>query len=60
MKTLSKWYNVEVIFASEELRNYRFTGDLKRYADFGEVLKKIGKTNEVNFIIEKNKITIRQ
>jgi len=59
MTTLSKWYNVEVTFASEDLRNYRFTGDLKRYADFGEVLKKIGKTNEVKFIIENKKITIR-
>ncbi len=59
MKTLSKWYNVEVIFAREELRNFRFTGDLKRYADFGEVLRKIGKTNEVTFIVENNKITIR-
>ncbi len=59
MKKLSKWYNVEVVFASDEQRDFRFTGDLQRYADFGEVLKKIGKTNEVKFIIEKNKITIR-
>jgi transmembrane sensor len=59
MKTLSKWYNVEVTFASDELRDFRFTGDLQRYADFGEVLKKIGKTNEVKFIIENNKVTIR-
>jgi hypothetical protein len=59
MKTLSKWYNVEVTFASDELRDFRFTGDLQRYADFGEVLKKIGKTNDVKFIIENNKVTIR-
>jgi len=59
MKTLSKWYNVEVTFASDELRDFRFTGDLQRYTDFGEVLGKIGKTNEVKFIIENNKITIR-
>lgn len=59
MKTLSKWYNVEVVFANQELRNYRFTGDLQRYADFGEVLGKIGKTNEVNFTIENKLITIR-
>jgi ferric-dicitrate binding protein FerR (iron transport regulator) len=59
MKTLSKWYNVEVTFASDELRDFRFTGDLQRYTDFSEVLRKIGKTNEVKFIIENNKITIR-
>lgn len=59
MKTLSKWYNVEVVFDREDLRNIRFTGNLQRYSDFGEVLKKIGKTNEMKFIIENRKITIR-
>jgi len=59
MNTLSKWYDVDVTFASNELRNFRFTGDLQRYSDFGEVLRKIGKTNEVKFIVENNKITIR-
>jgi len=59
MKTLSKWYNVDVVFAREELKNFRFTGNLERYSDFGEVLKKIQKTNEVEFTIENKQITIR-
>jgi transmembrane sensor len=59
MKTLSKWYDIDVVFANEELKNFRFTGDLLRYTDFGEVLKKISKTNEVNFLIENKLITIR-
>ena len=59
MKILSKWYNVEVAFDRDELKNIRFTGNLKRYSDFGELLKKIQKTDEVAFNIENNKITIR-
>ena len=59
MKILSKWYNVEVAFDREDLKNIRFTGNLKRYADFGELLKKIEKTDEVAFSIENNKISIR-
>ena len=59
MKTLSKWYNVDVVFAREDLRNIRFTGDLERYSDFGVVLRKISKTNEVRFIFENKQITIR-
>lgn len=59
MKTLSKWYNVDVVFAREDLRNIRFTGNLQRYSDFGEVLKKIGKTNEIEFNIKNNQITIK-
>jgi len=58
MNTLSKWYNVEVVFAREDLKNIRFTGNLPRYSDFDEVLKMIGKTNEVKFMIENKIITI--
>jgi len=59
MKTLSKWYNIEVLFAHEELKNIRFTGNIERYSDFGKVLRKIQRTNEVNFTIENQQITIR-
>ncbi len=59
MNTLSKWYNVEVVFDREPLKNIRFTGNLQRYSDFGDVLKKISKTNEMKFIIENKKITIK-
>lgn len=59
MNTLSKWYDIEVVFAREDLRNIRFTGNLKRYEDFDEVLNKIRKTNEVDFAIENKIITIK-
>ncbi len=58
MNTLSKWYNVEVVFAREDLKSIRFTGDLPRYSSFDEILTKIGKTNEVKFRIENKIITI--
>lgn len=59
MKTLSKWYNVEIVFANEDDRKLRFTGNLERYADFGNILEKIEKTNEVDFEITNNTITIK-
>lgn len=59
MKILSKWYNVEVVFEREELKNLRFTGNLERYSDFAKVLKKIQKTNEVEFMIVNKLITIK-
>jgi transmembrane sensor len=59
MNTLSKWYDVDVVFAQEDLKNIRFTGNLQRYSDFGEVLKKIQKTNEVEFSIENKLIIIK-
>ena len=58
MKTLSMWYDVEVVFQDIEKKNMRFTGNLPRYSNFEDVLYKIGKTNEVEFIIENERITI--
>lgn len=59
MKTLSKWYNINVVFTREDLKKMRFTGNLARYTDFSKLLSQIQKTNEVKFIIEKNQITIK-
>ncbi len=59
MGTLSKWYDVEIIFASEAARKIKFTGNLKRYDDFGDILRKIEMTHEVEFQIEDKKITIK-
>lgn len=59
MKTLSKWYDVEVVFANEGDKSLRFTGNLERYAEFGSILAKIERTNEVEFEIINNVITIK-
>ncbi|MEI6566338.1 MAG: FecR domain-containing protein [Verrucomicrobiota bacterium] len=58
MNTLMKWYDVEVVFSRDDLRQIRFTGDLPRYSKLGEVLSKIQKTNEVKFLIENRRVTI--
>jgi len=58
MQTLSRWYNVDVIFAGEKAKHMRFTGNLERYAGFEEILKKIEKTHEVKFYVKGNQITI--
>lgn len=60
METLSKWYDVQVTFSDEELKNLRFTGNLERHADFGDILGKIERTNEVTFEITNNLITIKK
>ncbi|MDP2114670.1 MAG: DUF4974 domain-containing protein [Bacteroidota bacterium] len=59
MGTLSKWYDVQVVFSNERDKKLMFTGNLERYANFGDILAKIEKTNEVSFNIENNIITIR-
>lgn len=58
METLSKWYDVQVVFSDPELKKLRFTGNLQRHANFNDILEKIERTNEVKFDINNNLITI--
>lgn len=58
MNTLSRWNNVKVNFGGEDLKELKFTGNLERYADCNDMLAKIERTNEVNFEISNNQITI--
>ena len=41
MKQLQRWYEMDVFYASDSVRNYRFSGDLKKYDDFGKIVKMI-------------------
>ncbi len=59
MNTLTKWYDVEVVFSGEEQKKIRFTGNLERTDNFNNILEKIERTNEVKFEIKSNTITIK-
>ncbi len=58
MKTLARWYDVEVVFTNEKSKNLSFTGDIERYKDFEKILFLIEKTNEVSFKIKGRRIVI--
>ena len=54
MKTLSKWYDVQVVFANENSRNLKFTGNLERYSDFSNILGKIDAPTKLNLRLKIN------
>lgn len=58
MKTLSRWYDVEVIFKNVDKKDLVFSGILNRSNDIGVLLNKIEKTGEVKFSITNKTITI--
>ena len=41
MEQLKRWYEIEVFYAREEVKNCRFTGDLKKYDNFEKIVKMI-------------------
>lgn len=60
LEMLSKWYDLKVFYVDEEVKEYEFSGRLKRYDDFGYLLSKFEETGVVEFIIKDNVITVRK
>ncbi|MFQ3214701.1 MAG: transmembrane sensor [Marivirga sp.] len=58
MKALSKWYDFDVIYKNEKIKDVRFTGTLKRYESFKEVTNIIQMTGHVNFKLKGTKVII--
>lgn len=60
MKVLSRWYDVDVEFATEELGNVRFNGVLNKNQQLEEILQTIQTTNYINtYEIKNKKITLK-
>lgn len=57
-KDLSRWYNVEVSYADEEVKGLKFNIDIRRYSDFDTILEILELTKKVKFEIYGNKVII--
>lgn len=55
---VARWYNIEVVFASEDLEELRFSVDVKRYDEINEITKIIELTKKVKFEITDETINI--
>lgn len=58
MNTLSRWYDIQVFFEHEALRQVTFTGNLKRYDGFNKIIELLEMTEMAHFKVEGNKIFI--
>jgi len=58
MKTLAKWYDIDVVFENQAKKDIRFCGELPRYDNFEKILMKIEKTYEVRFEIRDNILVV--
>jgi len=61
MKVLSRRYNVKVIFKSEEIKKYQFTGILERKTKIQEILKFFESISngDLNFILKDGEIIVK-
>lgn len=58
MRTLSRWYDFDVVFKNVEKQSYVFTGVLERSKSIQDILKNLEATGEVHFNIDNKMITI--
>jgi len=58
MQMLSREYNVDVVFARNEIKEYHFTGRIERYEKIEPILDIIGQTAKVRFKLQQNKVTV--
>ena len=59
MQKLSRWYNFEYRFQSDEARNYHFSARLERDASISSILEMLEMTTEVKFSLEEEVIVIK-
>lgn len=57
MLTLSRWYDINVFYSSVDLGDIKFTGELIRYSDIEELLRKFEVLEKVRFNV-KGKIVV--
>lgn len=58
MRKISRWYDVEVVYNSQNIKSEKFYGVINRFSSIDEVLKMMKLTKKVTFKIEGKRITV--
>lgn len=58
MKRLQRWYKMDVFYANEEVKHYLFSGDLKKYDDFDEIVQMIEEVAGIEISIKGDCVVI--
>ena len=59
MAKLARWYNANIFYLNEDVKNKRFSVEVKKYKEIDEILNILSKTNKVQFDINSNNIIVR-
>ena len=60
MHTLARWYDVNVFYANDRVKEAMFNGNLKRYDDFNQIVEMLEMTGVAHFKINGNTIIISE
>lgn len=60
MDVMAGWYNKEVVFESEDIKQMRFTGDLDRYGSVVPIMKAIQRVTGLEIEVDEKTIMLRK
>lgn len=58
MRTLSRWYDLQIVFDTEAAKHINFTGNLKRYDDFDQILSMLELACSAKFVVKDKTVHI--
>lgn len=59
LNTLSRWYDFDVFFRDPRAKEIVFSGELKRFESFDDILKMIEKSSEVQFSVQGHTVMVK-
>ena len=60
MSVLSRWYDVDVEFRSEEAKGYRFTGHIRKYEDINVILNAINRMVGTRVVLDGQTVVVSE
>jgi len=58
IKQVHRWYDVEVFYSSDKLKEYHFSGAVVKNQTLNQFLKKLSKSGDIEFIIKGRCVTV--
>ncbi len=58
LNELARWYNFDVIYLNQEVKNYHFTAWFKRSSTIQEVIEILEKTNKIKLNLQEKTLTV--
>ena len=60
MEKIERWYDVDVFFQNDSLKDIRFYGNIQRYSNIQELLFFLEKTSSIRFKVKDRTIVISE
>ena len=60
MTTIARWYDRDIVFMSNDIKQMRYTGDIDRYSSISLVLRAIKNVTGLEIENTQNKIIVKK